>query len=344
MLLSQMVNIMEIYLVAPAVWAFFSQYRALIIILGILLILGISATSIFLKKKKKKKHEVIHPVTDIVGSEAERLEELNKDLESFGFAYDPYEDVFYSLMNPWQRQMGYCRLYDEAAAAMSMIIDCEPIRFEYFGKKWMIELWKGQYGMTTGGEVGIYYTTGPEVNIPGIFNGTFYHCVKDEDRINMSFILRKNGNILFTRSGLHWWLTGFKLGEFSDPSQLTMDITLDLYDRQMANIFVEALRKVGYKENEYGVQGRRVYIHFSKPHSGQPLSRTSFTEFVMQKNNENLCDAYNTLTQAYVDTLDKLVIVRKEAPNMYNQILSIGKPKAVYDAYKGITTYIESED
>ena len=39
---------------------------------------------------------------------------------------------------------------------MGMIIDCEPVRFYYGGKKWLIELWKGQYGMTTGCEIGVY--------------------------------------------------------------------------------------------------------------------------------------------------------------------------------------------
>ena len=37
-----------------------------------------------------------------------------------------------------------------------MIIDCEPICFMYGGKNWMIELWKGQYGLETGGEIGVY--------------------------------------------------------------------------------------------------------------------------------------------------------------------------------------------
>ena len=51
-------------------------------------------------------------------------------------------------------------------------------------------IWKGQYGMTTGGEVGSLYK-GPDLNIPGVFNGTFYYCVKDEDMINISFAFRK---------------------------------------------------------------------------------------------------------------------------------------------------------
>jgi len=331
---------------APAVWAFLSQYRVVIIIGGILILIVFAFISRISRKKKKKtkRREVIHPVTDIIGTDSERLDELNHDLAPFGFSYQPYEDVFYSLMNPWQRDLGYCRLYDEASAAMSMIIDCEPIRFEYRGKKWLIEFWKGQYGMNSGGEVGIYYTDGPDLNIPGIFNGTFYHCVKDQDRINMAFVMRKNGSLLFTRSGYHWWLTGFKLGEFSNPSELSMDITLDLYDKQMAYVFVEALKKNGYKDGEYGVRGRRVFVRFSKPHTAQPLTRTSFTEFIMQRNNESFCDAYNRLTEDYVDTLDKLEIVRNESPNMYNQILNIGKPKAVYEAFNGIKSYLNDNN
>ena len=42
-------------------------------------------------------------------------EQLNQDLEPVGFAYDRRTDTFYSLMDCWQRKMGYCRLYDEAA-------------------------------------------------------------------------------------------------------------------------------------------------------------------------------------------------------------------------------------
>jgi hypothetical protein len=321
-------------LTASSVWAFISEYRIFFIIGGIALLVLSAFYSRVFRKRKKKKREVIHPVTDMIGTDSERLQELNQDLAPFGFAYEPYEDIFYSVMYPWQRDFGYCRLYDEACAALSMIIDCEPIRFEYNGKKWMIEFWKGQYGMTSGCEVGIYYTDGLDLNIPGVFDGTFYHCVKDQDRINMAFVLRKNGNLLFTRHGYHWWLTGFKLGEFSNPSELSMDITLDLYDRKMATTFVEALKKAGYKDNEYGMQGRRVYIRYTKPHTSQPISRTSFTEFIMQRNNESYCDAYNRLTTDYIDTLDKLEIVRNEAPNMYNQILSLGKPKAVYEGFQ----------
>jgi hypothetical protein len=157
----------------------------------------------------------------------------------------------------------------------------------------------------------------------------------------MSFAFRKNGNLLFTRSGYHWWLTGFKLGEFSKPSELTMDIVMDLYDRKMANAFVEALRKAGYKENEYEVQGRRVMVRFDKPHTNQPLTRTAFTDYLMQRNNESLCNSYNYLTQEYTDTLDKLEIVRNEQPGMYNKAIHLGKPREIFESYDAIKVYLD---
>lgn len=321
--------------------AFLSENVLLLIIVGFILLLGASILLRFMRKKKKKKKEVVPPVTEIIGNVPERIAELNQEIEPFGFVYEPYQDIFYSLMYPWQRELGYCRLYDEASAALSMIIDCEPIRFEYAGRRWLIEFWKGQYGMNTGGEVGIYYTTGLDLDIPGIFNGTFYSCVRDEDCINMSYVFRKDNNILFTRSGYHWWLTGFKLGEFSKPSQLTMDITLDLYDRRMANAFVEALRKIGYRDNEYVQHGYRVMVRFDRPHTKQPITRTALTEFIMQRNNEAFCNSYHLLTEAYTETIDKLEIVRKESPSMYSQILNIGKPKAVFDSFKSINEHLK---
>lgn len=334
-----------------ALWSLYIQNKILFMIVILILLFVVSIFFRIFKKKarqrnknKKGKQEVIQPITKVIGENPERLEELNKDLEPFGFAYEPNEDLFYSILNGWQRKFGYCRLYDEACAAFSMIIDCEPVYFEYGGRKWLIEFWKGQYGMTTGCEVGIYYTKGPSLNVPGIFNGTFYQSLKDEDRVNMSYALRKNGNLLFTRTAYHWWITGFKLGEFSWPDELSMDIIIDLYDTKMAYAFAEALMKIGYTNEEFGLRGRRVYIRFTKPHSTQPFTRSKFTENLMQKNNKSFCESYQFLTEAYTDTLDKLVIVKNESPNMYNQILNMGKPKQVFDAYNKIKSFIKDDE
>lgn len=142
-------------------------------------------------------------------------EKFDETIEISGYAYDEAQDIFYSTLYPWQRKFGYCRLYDEAATSLGMIMDCEPIYFEYDGKRWLIEFWKGQYDLPTGCELGIYSTDGPDLNIPGFYNGTFYNAVGSEDFLDMSVKLYRKGKLLFTREGRHWWITGFKLGKFS---------------------------------------------------------------------------------------------------------------------------------
>lgn len=325
---------------AAALITFMSENVLLLTIIGLIL-LFLFYILFRLGKKKKRKNAVITPVREVLGNIPERVQELNDEIKNFGFSYEPYQDVFFSLLNPWQRQLGYCRLYDEACAALSMIIDCEPIPFEYGGRRWLIEFWKGQYGMNTGGEVGIYYTKGPNLNIPGVFNGTFYYCPKDDECINMSFAFKKNGNLLFTRSGYHWWLTGFKLGEYSKPSELSMEIVMELYDRKMASAFVEALKREGYKEDEYRLRSNKVMILYDKPHTKQPLTRTVFTDYIMQRNNESLCNSYNYLTASYTDTLDKLEILRNENSTMYNKAMSLGKPREAFEAYNKIKGYLD---
>lgn len=120
----------------------------------------------------------------------------------------------------------------------------------------MIELWKGQYGITTGAEIGIYNTASDDIKTKQ-FTGTYYDCASDDERLDMSFVLRKNGKVLFKRSGIHWWLTGFKLGEFSHLDTLTMDAKIKFPNRTMRDAFVNGLVDIGYrKKNTVFIQIR----------------------------------------------------------------------------------------
>jgi hypothetical protein len=73
---------------------------------------------------------------------------------------------------------------------------------------------KASMNCVQGCEIGIYYSNKYTFYIPGISNGVFYNCVGDEDRLYMEFTLKKFDEGLFKRGEKHWWLTGFKLGEF----------------------------------------------------------------------------------------------------------------------------------
>jgi hypothetical protein len=266
--------------------------------------------------------------------------ELDKAIETAGYSYDQKQDIFYSNMDAWQRNMGYCRLYDEAAAPFGMIVDCEPIYFEYEEKKWLIEFWKGQYDLTTGCEIGVYTSAGPDLNINGLFNGTFYNCASDEERLQMSLILKKNGKTLFTRKGKHWWLTGFKLGEFSDPSELTIDLIITLKDKKMRNAFLKGLKMAGYLKEEIIVEGNVVGLKFNKPRTSQPISRITKTDWIIQRKNKLLCDNYQDITKSYNNFPDKIRAIQEQAPGIYEKIIKIGNNEHLYRIHEKIKDYL----
>jgi hypothetical protein len=259
-------------------------------------------------------------------------DELDKVVEIAGYTYDPTQDIFISNMDPWQRNLGYCRLYDEAAAPLGMIIDCEPIYFAYKEKKWMISFWKGQYDLVTGCEIGVY-TESLDLNIFGAFTGTFYNSASNDDRLQLSFTLKKNGNTLFTRDGKHWWLTGFKLGEFSEPSDLSMEIEITLHDATMRDAFVSGLRNAGYTNREFKIDGNTVNFTFDIPHTPQPFTRTSEIDRFIQRKNELLCESYQEITKSYNNIQEKVKAIEEQAPELYEKVLKIWKKKPSYEIF-----------
>lgn len=252
-------------------------------------------------------------------------------IEAAGYSYDPEQDIFYSKLDSWQRNMGYCRLYDEALAPSGMVIDCEPVYFEYAGKRWLIEFWKGQYALNTGCEIGVYTTEGPDLNIPDVFKGTFYRCASPEDQLEMACSLEKNGKILFARKDCHWWLTGFKLGEFTEPAELTMTVKITLKDEKMCAVFVSGLQNAGYSRDEIFINGKTVDLVFDQPRTPQPLTRTAQTDALLQMKNRLLCDKYQEITGPYDNFPDKLRAVQEQFPELFQSIIKIGKPEKVFE-------------
>lgn len=261
----------------------------------------------------------------------EQYRELNETLKKAGFGYCRRADYFYSLHDCWQRQTGYCRLYDENAPLFNMIMDCEPIEFSYGGKRWLVELWKGQYGITTGAEIGIYNTDKTDVTAEA-FTGPFYNAVSDSEQIKMSYVLYKNGKRLITRRGYSWWLTAFKLGEFSERKELLMKAKLVFPTEGMLRAFTDALRDIGYGENEFHIGKKSVKITFARPHTKQSL--TSVREHTVQSVNRTNTAAYNAATSKYSYTPDKLEFLKSFSPELFDFTVNSLYGKAFYEAFR----------
>lgn len=173
-----------------------------------------------------------------------------------GFEYDAEQGIYYSSLNPLQRYFGFNLIYDIAAPRTGMVYDTKRIYFTYQDKDWMVQLWKGQYGITVGAEIGIYYKPSSRT-IP------HYDCVSDEDLVEMAFTLYKSGEYYFSRGPeRHWWLTGFKLLDVAVPITLYMDITITLDSKRMANEFEKGLNDQILPNLTYTRDGNTFYMQW----------------------------------------------------------------------------------
>lgn len=182
-----------------------------------------------------------------------------KILEIAGFEYDDKQGIYYSQMNPLQRKFGFNLVYDMAAPMAGMLYDTKRIEFEYDDREWMIQIWKGQYGITSGAEIGLY-NRDPERNFQ-------YDCADDEDLIEMQFDFYNQNEFVFSRGPeKHWWLTGFKVFHAGIPILIDLDMQLTFTDKQMARAFIQSLKQTAASSFldpiTYRMEGKTVYIHW----------------------------------------------------------------------------------
>lgn len=169
------------------------------------------------------------------------------------YKFNPSGNYYYTDdKDCWQSNFGFNEVYDNFAPITMMYYDTVRTTFEYGGKEWLIQTWKGQYGMAfVGGEVGVY------TRRPGS-GGTHFVCADKEDWLNMEMAFMwdeySNGNYraVFNRDyDKYWWATGFVVG-FPNGSlrktltefRLVTHITFK--DTEMANAFCEAFEANGF--------------------------------------------------------------------------------------------------
>lgn len=290
-------------------------YFVLIVVAVVAVLIGICALLVTLRKRW-----AVRKVQQ--SSRKEKEEKLNNALSAFGFCYDSENDAICSGLNSWQREWGYCRAYDEGAAAMYMIFDCEPIYFDYNDARYLIELWKGQYGCTTGAEIGFYVNR--EGDVDKAPDQLFYDCVSDEERLPMRFVLYRNGEKILERSELHWWLTGFQVGMYSEPEELSMEVGIAFPNVRMCNAFCEGLLRAGYQRRNIRIEQLTVYFKFDIPYSEQPDTRGKGCRKRIQRHNRKNCKLYCRVSKPFAETLNKINYIGYCFPFLYRIIRCMG--------------------
>ena len=175
-----------------------------------------------------------------------------------------------------------------------MIIDTEPVRFSYADKNWLITFWKGQYGIVTGAEIGVYYTKQRKVN-----KRTVYFPVNDSEMLKMDFILYTDGSVITRAKAKHWWLAIFKLGMFSEPRDLVMDVNIRFLDREMLEAFVNSFKKLGYTTEDFWVIDDTFCFKYIKPRTRMVWTRMWAIDSIRQFFNRKNVELYNE----YLDDL-----------------------------------------
>jgi|GEM_PF-3208000 len=166
----------------------------------------------------------------------------------FSYRWRPGNDnfwngYFYNTKNAWQRIFGFNKVYD----ALSFLAGCSyntiRVQFNYGGREWMVQLWKGKYlfGLCTGGEIGLY-------NRKEGASGSHYSTALQKDWIGMQFSIYAGTKRIFQlpMENEAWWATGYKPYPGGSRNDCTMDATLRFKDAGMAQAFAQALAAKGF--------------------------------------------------------------------------------------------------
>lgn len=269
-----------------------------------------------------RRHIAIRRVCSLSCEEKCRL--LNDILSPFGYVYVPEQDLISTHNDAWQRKAGYTALFDRTALHFHMVFDALPVCFNFRGRTWLIELWKGQYGINTGAEIGIYYAN--RILKEEEYESAHFQAAADCDRLSVTCTLLHDTHPLATVSGLTWWLTSFFPGMFSQPSRLGMDCILCFPDREMQERFTAALKRTA-PNIYFHCHGCKVHLYYGEgcPFSPVCPSRISWLRRLQvrwtQFFNRLCCRLYCFLTRRFDCTPNKLLYLYYLLPFALRRIL-----------------------
>lgn len=256
----------------------------------------------------------------------QKVNELNIDeknlildglAEPFGYAYEPLQDIFTTRKDAPQKLFGYTSVYDHSAPFFNMVFDYKTIYFDYDNRTWLIEMWKGQYGINSGCELGVYYAD--EIVPPEKYSSTLFRGAHDDDNLIISLKLnrhtcpreefvKKLGQI----RARHWWPTIFKMGVFSKPEELFVNTSIRFKDYAMLRSFMRSFTQA-LPSTFYKINGFTMYFTFSKSERKYSWFR-KLIRHISLASCRLLCKWFNYLTRPFANTGDKLLYIYYHLP------------------------------
>lgn len=274
-----------------------------------------------------RRYRAVQKVCCMSCSEKQTL--LNTILEPFGYCYVHGQDLISTRNDAWQRQAGYTAFFDRAALHFHMVFDALPVYFDYHGRTWLIELWKGQYGICTGAEVGVYHAN--RLLSPKEYSTAHFQAVSDGERLPVAFTLLKGEKVLATMSHTTWWLTAFLPGVFTRPSELSMETAVSFPSQEMLHRFMEALNAAGQEMEALRFSccchGLQAHIRYSCGCPSSPIcpEHSSCLRRLrirwIQLCNRFFCLVYRRITRPFDCTLDRILFLYELLPFILRRML-----------------------
>ncbi len=283
-------------------------------VLGIVLAVLLVITVVYLIWRREKCKRIVRHM-----DEEEKCRKLNELAEPFGFSYDPGQEVFVGRVDAWQRREGYERLFDKLATKFNMVMDAFPIYFDYQDRTWLIEFWKGQYGINTGAEAGVYHTN--RLVAPKQRKHVHYNAVSDCEMPLIGLCLERRGEKLFSLKRYHWWLAAFRMGMFSQPRDLVMYATLTFSNTGAAQAFGRGLCEAGFSETEYRVKNRRVSVILDRTICYTGLEK--WYRKLVQCVNRCYCGLFRFVTRPFRNTADRMLFLYLQLPWCFRRMLGL---------------------
>lgn len=255
-----------------------------------------------------KRKSVIRKVNSLSLQEKNKL--LDTLAEPGGFNYEARQDIFSTTPYAPQKLFGYTTFYDLSAPFFNMVFDYETIYFNYNSRTWLIEMWKGQYGINAGCELGIYAADG--IVSPDKYNTTHFTAADTADWLDIALELYQlSGNQRSSCTSLghmqsrHWWLTIFNLGTFARPQDLFVNTAIRFKSCGMMRSFLNSFENT-LPDTAYRVNGLTVCFSFDRSHRRYSFFKRLVRSIALASC-RIYCKWFNYVTRPFTESGDKLL-------------------------------------
>lgn len=239
----------------------------------------------------------------------------------FGYVYHCCCGFFSSTVDAWQKDAGYTWAYDYLAPRFQMVFDSLPVYFNYRDRTWLIEFWKGQYGINAGGEIGIYHSD--RLLSETEYRTAHFEAANEEEMLSCTLQLFLDNGAFVKISQRHWWLTAFLPGVFSRPSELCLKATVCFRNREMMEAFFRGLCRAGYSPEWVTVQNLSLSFTFHHPGKVHYGFLTRFHRRLSQCLNRMYCRLFLWVTRPFTCTEDRILFLYYYIPFCFRKLMRL---------------------